>query len=85
MSEKETKHSTEKIKGVCRWFNSSKGYGFLKKLDSDFQDIFFHQTDIQCDGFRSLDEGEEVEFTLVQGEKGPQAIDIVRLTKQQQK
>ncbi|CAP18482.1 Cold shock-like protein [Candidatus Phytoplasma mali] len=82
MSEKETKHCTEKIKGVCRWFNKDKGFGFLQKLDSDSQDIFFHQTDIKCEGFRSLDEGEEVEFTLVQGEKGPQAIEIVRFTKQ---
>ncbi|WP_367950704.1 cold shock domain-containing protein [Candidatus Phytoplasma prunorum] len=95
MSEKEIKNCEEifsqgeenlQLTGVCRWFNKEKGFGFLRQIGNDVPadapDIFFHQSKIQWEGFRSLDEGEEVQFTLVEGEDGrPQAIDIVRFTK----
>ena len=60
--------------GTVKWFNDTKGYGFLQSDDG--QDVFVHQSEIQMDGFRSLNEGDRVEFELSQGEKGPKATNV---------
>ncbi|OGQ98692.1 MAG: hypothetical protein A2521_05415 [Deltaproteobacteria bacterium RIFOXYD12_FULL_57_12] len=68
----------EREKGTVKWFNSSKGYGFIEREKGD--DVFVHFTSIRdTGGFRSLDEGQKVEFTVTQGQKGPQADDVVAL------
>jgi len=65
-------------KGKVKWFNDAKGFGFILSDDED-RDVFVHHTSIQAEGFRSLKEGEEVEFELVQSEKGPKAENVVKL------
>jgi CspA family cold shock protein len=65
---------TEKQQGTVKWFNGSKGYGFIEREDGE--DLFVHYNSILMDGFRNLDEGQRVEFTVVQGEKGLQAQDV---------
>src|SRR5215217_4789662 len=66
-----------RITGKVKWFNNSKGYGFIEQPGSS--DIFVHYSAIQGDGFKTLEEGEEVEFEVTSGPKGPQAEKIVRL------
>ena len=61
--------------GVVRWFNNAKGYGFLSRDGG--ADVFVHYSSIQRDGYKTLKEGEPVEFDIVQGEKGPQADQVV--------
>jgi len=68
-------------KGKVKWFNDAKGYGFITANGQE-KDIFVHHTCIKADGFRSLAEGEEVEFELVQGPKGPKAENVVRVQAQ---
>ena len=60
--------------GTVKWFNDSKGYGFI--TDEDGNDAFVHHGDIQGEGFKSLTEGETVEFELTQGPKGPKAVNV---------
>ncbi len=60
--------------GTVKWFNSTKGYGFISQESGD--DVFVHFQSIVGDGYKSLEEGEKVEFTLAQGAKGPQANDV---------
>jgi CspA family cold shock protein len=60
--------------GTVKWFNNEKGYGFIA-VDGG-QDVFVHFTAIQADGYRTLDEGQRVEFEVVQGPKGPQADSV---------
>jgi CspA family cold shock protein len=64
-------------KGKVKWFNNLKGYGFIAREDGP--DVFVHYSAITADGYRSLDEGVEVEFEIKQGPKGPQAENVVRL------
>ncbi|WP_026896219.1 cold-shock protein [Clostridiisalibacter paucivorans] len=64
-------------KGTVKWFNASKGYGFITRENGD--DVFVHYSAIQTDGFKTLDEGQEVEFEIVEGDKGPQATNVVKL------
>jgi CspA family cold shock protein len=64
--------------GKVKWFNSKKGYGFIKLNDGD-QDIFVHYSSIKGDGFKSLVEGEEVQFELAEGPKGLQAQNVLRV------
>lgn len=64
-------------KGTVKWFNNAKGYGFLGRDDG--ADVFVHYSSIQSDGYKSLKEGDEVEFDIIQGSKGPQADQVVRL------
>lgn len=64
--------------GAVRWFNNAKGYGFLGRDGGP--DVFVHYTAIETDGYKSLKEGEHVEFDVIEGEKGPQA-DHVRRSK----
>jgi CspA family cold shock protein len=63
--------------GTVKWFNAEKGYGFISCEGSP--DVFVHHTAIQGDGFKSLDEGQSVEFEVQQGPKGPQAANVVKL------
>lgn len=65
---------TGKEQGVVKWFNGSKGYGFIERDSGG--DIFVHFSSILGDGYRNLDEGQRVEFTVAQGQKGPQAQDV---------
>lgn len=64
-----------KVRGRVKWFNAEKGFGFIEQ-DSG-SDVFVHHTAIQSDGFKTLEEGQEVEFVVAQGAKGPQANDVV--------
>ncbi len=66
---------SERITGTVKWFNGSKGYGFIEREDG--ADVFVHFSEIQGDGFRNLEEGQRVEFTVEQGQKGPQATNVV--------
>jgi CspA family cold shock protein len=63
-------------KGTVKWFNDAKGYGFISQAEGD--DVFVHFSAIVGDGFRTLAEGEEVEFELAQTDKGPQATNVIR-------
>lgn len=63
-------------KGQVKWFNNAKGYGFLGRDDG--ADVFVHYSSIQLDGYKSLKEGDAVEFDIIQGTKGPQADQVVR-------
>lgn len=65
------------MKGTVKWFNAKKGFGFIS--DETGKDVFVHFSALQMDGFKVLDEGEEVEFDVVNGEKGPQAANVVKL------
>jgi CspA family cold shock protein len=67
----------EKVKGTVKWFNESKGYGFISQEGGD--DVFAHFSAIQGEGFKTLAEGQQVEFTVGQGQKGPQAEEIVAI------
>ena len=65
------------MKGTVKWFNAKKGFGFIS--DENGNDVFVHLSALQMDGFKVLDEGEEVEFDVVNGEKGPQASNVVKI------
>ena len=67
------------IVGKVKWFNSKKGYGFIRANEGD-KDIFVHYTSIKGDGFKSLVEGEDVQFELLEGPKGLQAQNVSRLS-----
>lgn len=70
-----------RITGTVKWFNDAKGYGFLAREGGP--DVFVHFSAIESNGFKSLAEGEQVEFEIVQGEKGPQASEVRKLGAQQ--
>ncbi|MBP1043825.1 cold-shock protein [Vagococcus sp. BWB3-3] len=63
--------------GKVKWFNNEKGFGFIEVEGHD--DVFVHFSAIQGDGFKSLEEGQEVEFSVVEGERGPQAAEVIKL------
>jgi cold shock protein len=64
-------------RGTVKWFNNAKGYGFLGRDDG--ADVFVHYSSIQLEGYKSLKEGDEVEFDIIQGSKGPQADQVARV------
>ncbi|MFI3172334.1 MAG: cold shock domain-containing protein [Eubacteriales bacterium] len=63
-------------KGTVKWFNNQKGYGFIS--DESGNDVFVHYSGLAMEGFKSLEEGQEVEFDVTDGAKGPQAINVVK-------
>ena len=63
--------------GTVKWFNAKKGFGFIS--DEDGNDVFVHYSGINIEGFKSLEEGQDVEFDVVDGAKGPQATNVVKL------
>jgi CspA family cold shock protein len=65
------------MKGTVKWFNAEKGFGFIES--SEGGDVFVHFSAIQTEGFKTLDEGQAVEFDVTQGNRGPQAANVVRL------
>lgn len=65
------------IKGTVKWFNATKGYGFISSEEGE--DVFVHYSAISGDGFKTLEEGEAVEFEIVEGQKGPQATNVSKL------
>ncbi|ANE46723.1 cold-shock protein [Paenibacillus swuensis] len=65
------------MQGKVKWFNAEKGYGFIETEDGG--DVFVHFSAIQTDGFKTLDEGQEVEFDIVEGARGPQAANVIKL------
>ena len=67
-----------RITGTVKWFNDGKGYGFITP-EGDDRDCFVHHSAIQAEGFKSLAEGDRVEFEITQGEKGPAAESVVKL------
>ena len=68
---------SERIIGTVKWFNGSKGYGFIEQHGGE--DVFVHYSAIDSDGFRNLQEGQRVEFSVEQGRKGLQAVNVVAL------
>jgi CspA family cold shock protein len=65
------------MQGTVKWFNAEKGYGFIEATDGG--DVFVHFSAIQGEGFKTLEEGQSVEFDVVEGNRGPQAANVVRL------
>lgn len=61
--------------GTVKWFNADKGFGFIEREDGD--DVFVHFSAIQAEGFKTLNEGQTVEFEIVEGDRGPQAANVV--------
>ena len=68
---------SERVQGTVKWFNGSKGYGFIARDGGE--DVFVHYSAIQGEGFRNLEEGDRVEFSIEQGQKGPAAADVRRI------
>lgn len=66
---------SDRVNGIVKWFNAAKGYGFIQRDGGE--DVFVHYRAIRGDGYRSLNEGQKVEFTIKQGAKGPQAEDVM--------
>lgn len=64
---------SDRVTGTVKWFNSSKGYGFIS---SENGDVFVHYQSIQGDGFKTLEDGQKVEFEILETDKGPQAKDV---------
>ena len=64
--------------GKVKWFNAEKGFGFIEREGGD--DVFVHFTAIQTDGFKTLDEGQNVEFEITDGARGPQAANVVKFS-----
>ncbi len=62
--------------GQVKWFNDAKGYGFIEQEDGE--DVFVHHSEIQMEGFKTLSEGQQVEFEITQGPKGSQATNVIR-------
>jgi len=76
-TEKVRRTTLAQYRGTVKWFNNAKGYGFLGREGG--ADVFVHYSSIQNEGYKSLKEGDEVEFDIIEGTKGPQADQVVRL------
>ena len=66
-----------RIRGKVKWFNNAKGFGFIGRDEGP--DVFVHYSSIQTEGYKSLQENDEVEFEIVQGQKGPQADNVIKV------
>ena len=66
------------MKGTVKWFNNQKGYGFI--CDESGNDVFVHYTGVNTEGFKTLDEGADVEFEIADGAKGPQAVNVTKMS-----
>ena len=66
-------------KGIVKWFNNKKGFGFITDPSGASGDIFVHYSEIRTDGFKTLEEGDTVEFELSPSERGPKALNVVRI------
>ncbi|EHJ4130646.1 RNA chaperone/antiterminator CspA [Escherichia fergusonii] len=69
---------SNKMTGLVKWFNADKGFGFISPTDGS-KDVFVHYTAIQSNDFRTLDEGQQVEFSVENGAKGPSAVNVVAI------
>ena len=69
---------SERVNGTVKWFNNAKGFGFITRAEND-DDLFVHFRSIQGEGFRTLDEGQDVEFVVVEGPKGLQAEEVSKI------
>jgi len=69
--------SDQIVSGTVKWFNDSKGYGFIERDGGNEPDVFVHHSAIQGDGFKSLQEGQKVTMEVTQGQKGPQAENVI--------
>jgi CspA family cold shock protein len=78
VDEKAFRRNGREMQGTVKWFSKEKGYGFISREDGD--DVFVHYSAIQETGFKTLAEGQEVEFEIVEGPKGPQAANVVSLS-----
>ena len=68
------------MKGTVKWFNNQKGYGFISDEEGEEgNDVFVHYTGLNMDGFKTLDEGVDVEFEIADGAKGPQAVNVTKM------
>lgn len=74
----EKESMSERFIGTVKWFNASKGYGFIGRENGD--DVFVHFSAIQMDGYRRLEKGQKVEFSIEEGPKGLQAANVVRIS-----
>jgi len=72
---------SERFTGTVKWFNDAKGYGFIAR-DSGGSDVFVHYSAVQTDGYRSLTEGQRVEFSIEDGPKGPAAANVTRIVEE---
>jgi len=77
LQDQQFKEEEMKEQGTVKWFNNEKGYGFISRASGD--DVFVHHTSIQGSGYKSLDEGATVEFSVTKGPKGLQAAEVVKL------
>ena len=68
---------SDRMMGTVKWFNASKGYGFIARDGGE--DVFVHQSAIQSEGYRTLEEGQRVEFDLESGAKGPKAVNVKKI------
>jgi CspA family cold shock protein len=68
---------SERVQGTVKWFNAAKGYGFISQENGE--DVFVHYSAVQADGYRKLDQGQRVEFTIERGSKGLQASEVTVL------
>ena len=68
----------DRIQGTVKWFNATKGYGFIAPDDGD-KDVFVHHSAIQMEGYKTLNDEDRVEFSIEQGEKGPAAANVVKI------
>ncbi len=70
---------SDRMTGIVKWFNNAKGFGFITREEQSEEDIFVHFRSIRGDGYRTLDQGQQVEFEMVKGPKGWQAEDVMKL------